>query len=136
MTDTPILDRLLADPKFEISPWLGTEFEPWPDPWVVLPPSPQEARRVMAQRAGWDTAELDARAIRALSLVDAERTVSLITIEPAPEPEPEQEPEPEEEPATEPEPEVVEVPPGVDEFLDDPDTGVTRERKEKDNVDE
>lgn len=106
MTDTPILDRLVADEKFQLSPWLGTEFEPWPDPWVVLPPSPQEARRVMAQRAGWDTQELDARAIRALSLIDAERTVQLITIEPAPESEeePELEPEPEEEPATEPEP--------------------------------
>lgn len=102
------------------SQWPGIDPFEWDlDPYVVLPPAPEEAQRVLAKRAGWNTAELDARAIQALILADAEKLARSIPPEPEPEPEPE----------------VVEVPPEVDEFLDDPETGVDREKKEQDNVD-
>ena len=98
---TPIFDQLVEE-LGPGTPWAGTEFTWDLDPYVVLPPSPHEARRLVAERAGWDTQELDRNQIRAEGLVGA--TMFLATI-PAPEPEPEVVPEPEEEPAPESEPE-------------------------------
>lgn len=112
MIESPIFEQLVADPKFQLSEWLGTEFEPWPDPWMVLPPSPEEAQRVVAERAGWDEGQMEAHAARAAALMAAEQTIQLITIKPedgepvvteetleptVAEPEPEEEPEPIEE---------------------------------------
>jgi hypothetical protein len=124
---TPIFDELVEE-LGPGTPWAGTEFEWDLDPYVVLPPSPDEARRLVAERAGWDPQALDRHQDRAQGLVSA--TVFLATIH-APEPEPElaPEPEPDAEPELAPEPE----PDAETELAPEPEP---EPEKEKDNVDE